>query len=87
LHFLAVENDLEGVKWLRARGADLDTRNAFGTPALFEVAQLEYRDLYRWFIEHGADARAVDREGNDLVEYLRDHDCNEMAQWVQTHDA
>jgi hypothetical protein len=49
LHYLAVEDDLEGVAWLKAKGADLDTKNRFGTPVLFEVAQLEYRMLYGWW--------------------------------------
>lgn len=40
LHYLAVEDDLEGVAWLHSKGADLDTKNEFGTPVLFEVAQL-----------------------------------------------
>ena len=87
LHFLAVENDLEGVQWLRAKGADLDTVNAFGTPALFEVAQLEYRDLYSWFVEHGANHRAVDRKGNNIVDYLLQFDREGMAAWVQSRDA
>ena len=46
LHFLAVENDLRGVSWLHARGADLDTKNAFGQPVLFEVAYLGYKELF-----------------------------------------
>ena len=29
LHFLAVENDLEGVGWLHARGFSLNTENSF----------------------------------------------------------
>jgi hypothetical protein len=40
LHFLAVEDDLEGVSWLVGKGADLNNRNAFGTPLIFESAQV-----------------------------------------------
>ena len=87
LHFLAVENDREGVEWLRVRGADLDTKNAFGTPVLFEVAQLEYKELYAWFVERGADTTTVDGEGNSVVDYLLEYDLEEMANWVQRHDA
>lgn len=82
LHFLAVENDLEGVAWLHARGADLHTKNKFGTPALFEVAQLEYRALYTWFVSHGADRAATDAEGNDLVQHLIEYGNEDMAAWV-----
>ena len=51
LHFLAVENDEVGVSWLSARGFGLDAKNEFGTPVIFEVAQLRYEALLRWFIK------------------------------------
>lgn len=82
LHFLAVENDVDGVAWLHARGAELDTKNKFGTPALFEVAQLDYRELYTWFVCHGADPSATDAEGNDVVQYLIEYGNEDMAAWV-----
>jgi ankyrin repeat protein len=87
LHFLAVENDQEGVSWLHARGADLDTKNAFGIPVLFEVASLEYKDLFRWFVAQGANVRATDSEDQDLVLHLLEHERNEMAQWVRQNGA
>jgi hypothetical protein len=83
LHFLAVEDDQAGVAWLHARGADINTKNQFGTPVLFEVASLGYRDLFRWLVEKGADARAQDAEGQDLVEHLLEYDKQEMASWVR----
>src|SRR5262245_691077 len=66
LHFLAVENDREGVSWLHANGADLDTKNVFGRPVLFEVASLGYKELFRWFTDNGANLRATDADGNDI---------------------
>ncbi len=83
LHFLAVENDIESVAWLHARGADLDTANLYGTPVIFEVAQLEYHDLFLWFVQHGANVHAHDREGQDLFEYLLEFDKDDMAEWVR----
>ncbi|SUS05873.1 conserved hypothetical protein [uncultured Defluviicoccus sp.] len=85
LHFLAVEDDEAGVAWLRARGADINTKNEFGTPVLFEVASLGYKNLFTWMVEAGADARAQDAEGQDLVEHLLDYDKEEMAKWVREH--
>ena len=46
LHFLAVENNQLAVKWLHARGANLNATNKFGKPLLFEVALLGYKDLF-----------------------------------------
>ena len=86
-HFLAVENDLDGVVWLHAKGADLDTKNAFGQPVLFEVASLGYKELYRWFVDKGVDIRATDNEGHDIVLHLLEYDRSEMAEWVRAHGA
>ena len=83
LHYLAVEDDLEGVAWLKAKGADLDTKNRFGTPVLFEVAQLEYRQLYGWLVQNGADTRARDRDDRGIVEHLLQFEVPEMIEWVR----
>lgn len=83
LHFLAVEDDRASVSWLRARGADINTRNMFGTPVIFEVAQLEYKDLFSWFVEQQVDLRARNAEDQDLVEYLLEYEKDEMAEWVR----
>jgi ankyrin repeat protein len=83
LHFLAVENDIDGVSWLKARGADLNSKNNFGTPVIFEVAQLEYKELFAWFVANAADIHATDSDGNDIVSYLLEYEHDEMAKWVQ----
>lgn len=79
LHYLAVENAAEGVAWLHDKGADLDTKNEFGTPALFEVAQLGYEELFAWFVAHGANLRAVDDYGQGLVAFLAEQRKIKMA--------
>jgi len=85
LHFLAVENDLEGVSWLHARGAAIDTKSEFGTPAIFEVAQLGYKELLAWFIQHGADLHAVDANGNGLAAHLEEYEQPEMRDHVRQY--
>ena len=85
LHFLAVENDMEGVSWLHSRGAAIDTKNEFGTPAIFEVAQLEYKELLAWFIRKGADIHAVDADGNGLEAYLEEYEQTEMREHVRQY--
>jgi ankyrin repeat protein len=84
LHFLAVENDIEGVSWLHARGFSLNEKNKFGIPTVFEVAQLEYKELFLWFQHHGADLSAKDADGNDLRTNLIEYGKEEMAQFVET---
>lgn len=82
LHFLAVENDLEGVAWLAAHGADLNTRNEFGTPVLFEVADLGYKDLFTRLVTSGADLQAKDEYKQEIFTHLRDSDRADMADWI-----
>jgi len=81
LHFLAVENDLEGVAWLYAHGFSLDTGTEFGEPMVFEVAVLGYKDLLLWLAQNGADFSAVDRENRGIMEYLIEG-LTEGRDWV-----
>ena len=85
LHWLAVENDAEGVSWLHARGADINTKNVHGAPVVFEVASLDYRDLLSWFIERGSDVRATNNDGQGIVEYLLKRHHSEMAESVRQY--
>lgn len=82
LHFLAVEDDLPSVAWLYERGASLDTKNAFGTPVLFDIAELGYTALIEWFVEHGANLHVTDSKGADVVNYLLQRDKAVMADFM-----
>lgn len=84
LHYQAVENDEQGVSWLSSHGFDINTRNEFGTPVVFEVAQLDYRDLLRWFIFNGADMKCRDREGRDIKEYVLLFGHEDIAQHLKS---
>jgi ankyrin repeat protein len=87
LHFLAVENDLEGVAWLHAHGFDINSKNDFGTPVIFEVAQLGYKDLVLWFISKGGDVAAKDRDGRTIHEYLDEFEHPDMSYFLKLNGA
>jgi hypothetical protein len=87
LHFLAVENDTAGVAWFHTKGADLNTKNKFGTPVLFEVARPRYQDLFAWFVENGVDLKAVDQDGQGLVQHLEEFGHSQMIPLVQQFGA
>src|SRR6266516_5063209 len=82
LHFLAVENNQPAVEWLHARGADLNATNEFGLPLLFEVAQLEYRDLFLWLVQQGADADKKKLDGQPIEDYLAEYDKPDMIAFI-----
>lgn len=83
LHFVAVENDIEGVSWLHSKGADINTRNKFGDPVVFEVASLGYKELFAWFIKSGANLRVLNGNDQNIDAYLLDLDRPEMAKWIR----
>jgi ankyrin repeat protein len=83
LHYLAVEDDKEGVSWLFAQGFDLNTRNKFGIPVVFEVAQLDHRDLLQWFITNGSDLKCRTNEGKDIKEHVLDFGHVEVAKHLE----
>lgn len=72
LHYLAVENDMEGVAWLHAHGFGLNTRSQFGDPMVFNVAELGYKDLLLWLVQNGADFSVLDYENHGIFEHLLD---------------
>src|ERR1700743_1661266 len=84
LHYLAVENDLQGVAWLASQGFDINTRNEFGTPVVFEVAQLDYRDLLQWFISNSANLKCRDGEGKNIKDYVLEFGREEIAKHLES---
>jgi ankyrin repeat protein len=77
LHFLAVENDIQGVEWLHDRGFSLDTKNRFGEPLVFEAADFGHKELVLWLAHHGADFSVVDRKNRNIGEYLLGRACRD----------
>ena len=64
LHFLAVEDYVDGVRFLGQLGADVDSKNEFGDTALIDVASLGNDKLAEILLEHGANPNA-NSETND----------------------
>ena len=58
LHFLAVENYVDGVRLLAELGADVDSTNEFGDTALIDVASLGNDKVAEVLLEHGANPNA-----------------------------
>lgn len=67
LHYLAVENDLERVKWLFAKGADVNTQNKFGDTPLLDAASLGYVQMASFLLANGADIRLRNQNGETVI--------------------
>ena len=85
LHFLAVENNRAAVEWLYNQKADLNVMNKFGTPLLFEVSLLSYRELFLWLVQHGADPNKKTMDGQRLEDYLAEFGKIKMLTFVRAH--
>lgn len=84
LHYLAVENHLEGVAYLLERGAHINTRNDFqGTP-LIDAASLGYLELCRFLLDNGADITSMDDIGKTAIGAAFDltHSDNALLQML-----
>ena len=84
LHFLAVETDQAGVFCNDSAGADINTKNSFGEPVLFEVAALGYKELFTRLVAAGADPFTAGADGQGLVDYLSEFENEDMATWVRS---
>ncbi|MFN0137093.1 MAG: ankyrin repeat domain-containing protein [Phycisphaerae bacterium] len=61
LHFLAIENYIEGVRFCCENGFDVNATNEFGDTALIDVMTLGRLELVNLLLEHGADPNAKSR--------------------------
>ena len=60
----ASRGDLEAVKLLLSRGADINGRGVENTTPLVCAANCEHLEIVRHLLAHGADPNMVDRDGN-----------------------
>ena len=80
-----MENNQPAVEWLHAHHADVNATNEFGIPLLFEVAELGYRDLLVWLLQHGADPKKKRSDGQSIEEHLAERDKTGMIAFIKEH--
>jgi len=69
LHYLVIENDIEAVKFLIDKGAEVDSRDNSGSTPLMHAAQLGHLEMCLLLMESGADVNAKD----NLMDYTPLH--------------
>jgi hypothetical protein len=67
LHYLAVEDHFEGVRFLHQRGASLDVTNAFEETPLKEALSLGNAVVAGYLLDHQADVHRVDTTGESTL--------------------
>ena len=71
LHYLAVENQLDAVRALVERGAEVNTLNECGGTPLSEAASLGYLELVKYLLSVGAKLRIEGQKEPILHEAVR----------------
>jgi hypothetical protein len=69
----------------RLGGADPDAINEFGNPLIFEVAQLGYRDLLLWPIQHGAEPTKKNSDGHGIQDFLAEFGKSDVIAFIDKH--
>lgn len=67
LHYLVIENHLDGVKFLIEQGADINSRNDSEDTPLMDAARLNYVGMCRFLIQHGANVNVKNIEGETAL--------------------
>jgi uncharacterized protein len=60
-------------------GADVNARDASGTPALMLVARQGWTTLVKLLLDRGADVRATDRDGHTILRHKADAEHGQPA--------
>jgi ankyrin repeat protein len=71
LHFLAVENFPEGVKFLCRLGAEVDSVDFSKATPLLHAAALGYEEVVRVLLAHGANPNVEDNTGETVLSSAR----------------
>jgi ankyrin repeat protein len=85
LHYLAVENELELVKWLHNMGSNLDTTNEFGNTPLSEAAGLGNLEVCVFLLEAGASHKICTPDGDSALSEAAINNEVEVVNLLLTH--
>ena len=79
--------DVDSVKSLIEKGADVNTENDWGCTPLHYAADSGYVDIAKLLIEHGADVNAKDSDGWTPLHYALKNGHTDVAELLKKHGA
>jgi hypothetical protein len=74
----AGDGDLARVAELVASGVSVNAQDDFGYTALHAACSYRNVEIAKWLIEHGADVRAVDEDGDTALTACEDPACADL---------
>jgi ankyrin repeat protein len=85
LHYLAVENELELVRWLHNKGSDLNTTNEFGNTPLSAAAGLGNLEICEYLLDAGASHKICTPDGDSALSEAAVNNNTEVVSLLLTH--
>ena len=82
LHYAVFMNDLERVKLLIEKGADVNIQNGDGNTAIFYAALNSNLEIVQYLIENGADITITNKSRKDFIHYAARSGNLELVQWL-----
>lgn len=83
---LAVQNDdLNIVKLLVSRGAEIDWRDTFKSTALMYAANQGNKEIINYLVSHGADVNAKDDQGNTVLSAAVEKGDNQVVLLIKNY--
>lgn len=79
--------DRDVVRWLIAKGADIEFRGTDGDTALLAAIRLDNHRLVRHLIDQGANVNVQDAEGTSALALARELGFGEIARWLRRYGA
>lgn len=83
----AGRGDVETVKGLLERGADIHTRDKRGETVLMKAARVGNFPVVKLLIEYGAEVNAIDATGGTALSYAKSFGQEEVADLLRSHGA
>jgi hypothetical protein len=83
----AGRGDVETVKDLLERGADIHTRDKQGETVLMKAARVGNFPVVKLLIEYGAEVNAIDVTGGTALSYAKSFGQEEVATLLRSHGA
>ena len=82
LHYAALIGDLNRVKLLVEKGANVNARDFIGASVLHYAAQSGNLELVQWLVKHGSNVNTKDDDGKTVLHSAASSGNVELVKWL-----
>jgi ankyrin repeat protein len=81
-HYLIVESDLDRASKLLEWGSDINTQDYFGATPLAHAVMLDYLDVVKWLVQHGAQLEPKNVNGETALAWATKNEKAAIFQFL-----